>query len=142
MLQAMNTGHDGSLTTVHANTPRDAISRLETLVLMAGLDLPLKVVRQQISSAIDLIVQQTRLKDGQRKVTAVTEVAGMEGEIVVLTDVFKFNKTGVATDGKVQGELSATGIRPIFTPRLEAAGYKLKAEIFAPRPSANQSSRR
>ena len=94
MLQAMNTGHDGSLTTVHANAPRDAISRIETLVLMAGMDLPLKVVRQQISSAVDLIVQQTRLKDSQRKVTAVTEVAGMEGEIIVLTDVFKFNQTG------------------------------------------------
>ena len=118
MLQAMNTGHDGSLTTVHANTPRDAISRIETLVLMAGMDLPLKVVRQQISSAVDLIIQQTRLKDGQRKVTAVTEVAGMEGEIIVLTDVFKFIQTGVATDGKVQGELSATGIRPNFTSRL------------------------
>ncbi|MFN3492104.1 MAG: CpaF family protein, partial [Anaerolineales bacterium] len=130
MLQAMNTGHDGSLTTVHANSPRDAISRMETLVLMAGMDLPLKVVRQQISSAIDLIVQQSRLKDGQRKVTAITEVAGMEGDIVVLTDIFKFNQTGVTQDGKVLGELKPTGIRPLFTPRLEAAGYKLGAEIF------------
>jgi pilus assembly protein CpaF len=136
MLQAMNTGHDGSLTTVHANSPRDAISRLETLVLMAGMDLPLKVVRQQISSAVDLIVQQTRLKDGQRKVTAVTEVAGMEGDVIVLTDVFKFNQTGVSEDGKVIGELAATGIRPAFSPRLEAAGFKLGAEIFAPKPSA------
>jgi pilus assembly protein CpaF len=136
MLQAMNTGHDGSLTTVHANSPRDAISRMETLVLMAGMDLPLKVVRQQISSAIDLIVQQSRLKDGQRKVTAITEVAGMEGDIVVLTDIFKFNQTGVSPDGKVLGELKPTGIRPLFTPRLEAAGYKLGAEIFmAGKPS-------
>ncbi len=142
MLQAMNTGHDGSLTTVHANTPRDAISRIETLVLMAGMDLPLKVVRQQISSAVDLIVQQTRLKDGQRKVTAVTEVAGMEGEIIVLTDIFKFNPTGVSEDGKVLGEVHATGIRPNFTPRLEAAGFKLSADIFAPRSSPNQNSRR
>jgi len=142
MLQAMNTGHDGSLTTVHANTPRDAMSRIETLVLMAGMDLPLKVVRQQISSAVDLIVQQTRLKDGQRKVTAVTEVAGMEGEIIVLTDIFKFNPTGVSEDGKVLGEVHATGIRPNFTPRLEAAGFKLGADIFAPRPSSNQNSRR
>jgi pilus assembly protein CpaF len=142
MLQAMNTGHDGSLTTVHANTPRDAISRIETLVLMAGMDLPLKVVRQQVSSAVDLIVQQTRLKDGKRKVTAVTEVAGMEGDVIVLTDVFKFNQTGVATDGTVLGETSATGIRPNFTPRLEAAGFKLGAEIFAPRASANQGTRR
>ena len=141
MLQAMNTGHDGSLTTVHANTPRDAISRIETLVLMAGMDLPLKVVRQQVSSAVDLIVQQTRLKDGQRKVTAVTEVAGMEGDIIVLTDVFKFNQTGVV-DGKVLGELGATGIRPNFMPRLEAAGFKLNADIFAPKQSATQNPRR
>ena len=142
MLQAMNTGHDGSLTTVHANTPRDAISRIETLVLMAGMDLPLKVVRQQVSSAVDLIVQQTRLKDGQRKVTAVTEVAGMEGDIIVLTDIFKFNQSGVTTDGKVLGEVNATGIRPNFTPRLEAAGFKLSADIFAPKPSSSQSTRR
>lgn len=142
MLQAMNTGHDGSLTTVHANSPRDAISRMETLVLMAGMDLPLKVVRQQISSAIDLIVQQSRLKDGQRKVTAITEVAGMEGDIVVLTDVFKFTQTGVTQDGKVQGELKPTGIRPQFTPRLEAAGYKLGAEIFMTGKQSDSPSRR
>lgn len=142
MLQAMNTGHDGSLTTVHSNSPRDAISRMETLVLMAGMDLPLKVVRQQISSAIDLIVQQSRLKDGQRKVTAITEVAGMEGDVVVLTDVFKFNQTGVTQDGKVQGELKPTGIRPQFTPRLEAAGYKLGAEIFMTGKQSDLPSRR
>ena len=141
MLQAMNTGHDGSLTTVHSNSSRDALSRLETLVLMAGMDLPLKVVRQQISSAIDLIVQQTRLKDGQRKVTAVTEVAGMEGEIIVLSDIFKFNQTGVDADGKVLGDLKATGIRPNFTPRLEAAGFKLGAEVFAPGTASKTSSR-
>ena len=139
MLQAMNTGHDGSLTTIHSNTPRDAISRLETLVLMAGMDLPLKVVRQQVSSAIDLIVQQSRLKDGQRKVTYVTEVAGMEGDIIVLSDIFKFVQTGVTTDGKIIGETSATGIRPNFTPRLEAAGFKLGAEVFAPKqPTQNR----
>jgi pilus assembly protein CpaF len=132
MLQAMNTGHDGSLTTLHANSPRDALSRMETMVLMAGMDLPLKVVRQQISSAIDLIVQQTRLKDGSRKVTAITEVAGMEGETIVLTDVFKFEQTGVGQEGRILGELKATGIRPIFGPRLEAAGFKLGAEIFMP----------
>ncbi len=132
MLQAMNTGHDGSLTTLHANTPRDALSRLETMVLMAGMDLPLKVVRQQISSAVDLIIQQSRLKDGSRKVTAVTEVVGMEGETVVLTDIFKFEQTGVDKDNKIIGELKATGIRPIFGPRLDAAGVKLPAEIFMP----------
>lgn len=130
MLQAMNTGHDGSLTTVHANSPRDALARLETLVLMAGMDIPLKVVRQQIASAVDLIVQQTRLTDGSRKVTAITEVAGMEGETVVLTDIFKFEQTGVTTEGKVQGELKPSGIRPLFSSRLEAAGFKLGAEVF------------
>ena len=132
MLQAMNTGHDGSLTTLHANAPRDAISRMETMVLMAGMDLPLKVVRQQISSAVDLIIQQTRLKDGSRKVTAITKVVGMEGDIVVLTDIFKFEQTGIGENGKIIGELKATGIRPIFSPRLEAAGFKLGAEIFMP----------
>jgi len=130
MLQAMNTGHDGSLTTVHANSPRDALSRLETLVLMAGMELPVKVIRQQVSSAIDLIVQQSRLKDGTRKVTAITEVAGMEGDTIVLTDIFRFEQTGVTTDGKVLGALKPTGIRPLFTPRLEAAGFKLPPEVF------------
>jgi pilus assembly protein CpaF len=137
MLQAMNTGHDGSLTTLHANTPRDALSRLETMVLMSGMDLPLKVVRQQISAAVDLIIQQTRLKDGSRKVTAITEVVGMEGEIVVLTDIFKFEQTGVGQEGKIIGELKPTGIRPIFGPRLEAAGFKLGAEIFMPSGGLN-----
>ena len=142
MLQAMNTGHDGSLTTLHANSPRDALSRMETMVLMAGMDLPLKVVRQQISSAVDLIIQQTRLKDGSRKVTAITEVVGMEGDVVVLTDLFKFEQTGVSQDGKILGELRATGIRPIFTPRLEAAGFKLGAEIFMPAGGINLGQRR
>ena len=137
MLQAMNTGHDGSLTTLHANTPRDAISRLETMVLMSGMDLPLKVVRQQISSAVDLIIQQTRLKDGSRKITAITEVVGMEGDIVVLTDIFKFDATGIGPNGKILGELRATGIRPIFSPRLEAAGFKLSGDIFMP-PTSSQ----
>ncbi|MGB8980240.1 MAG: CpaF family protein [Anaerolineales bacterium] len=140
MLQAMNTGHDGSLTTLHANTPRDALSRLETMVLMSGMDLPLKVVRQQISSAVDLIVQQTRLKDGSRKVTSITEVCGMEGETVVMTDIFKFEQTGVGKEGKIIGELKPTGIRPIFSPRLEAAGFKLGAEVFM--TSSNTGQRR
>jgi pilus assembly protein CpaF len=142
MLQAMNTGHDGSLTTLHANSPRDAISRMETMVLMAGMDLPLKVVRQQISSAVDLIIQQTRLKDGSRKVTAITEVVGMEGDIVVLTDIFKFEQTGLGQNGKILGELKATGIRPIFSPRLEAAGFKLSGEIFMPPTGINLNQRR
>jgi pilus assembly protein CpaF len=142
MLQAMNTGHDGSLTTLHANSPRDALSRMETMVLMSGMDLPLKVVRQQISSAIDLIVQQTRLKDGSRKVTAITEVVGMEGETVVLTDVFKFEQTGIGPDGKILGELKATGIRPLFMPKLDAAGFKLNAEIFMPSPGGSSMGQR
>ncbi len=130
MLQAMNTGHDGSLTTIHANSPRDALSRLETLVLMAGMDLPLKIVRQQISSAVDVIVQMSRLRDGTRKITAISEVAGMEGDVVVLSDIFKFNQTGVDAEGKIVGQHKATGIRPLFGPRLEAAGFKLGADIF------------
>jgi pilus assembly protein CpaF len=142
MLQAMNTGHDGSLTTLHANSPRDALSRMETMVLMAGMDLPLKVVRQQISSAVDLIIQQTRLKDGSRKVTAITEVVGMEGDVVVLTDIFKFEQTGVGQNGKIMGELKPTGIRPIFSPRLEAAGFKLGAEVFMAASGPNLGSRR
>ena len=142
MLQAMNTGHDGSLTTLHANTPRDALSRLETMVLMSGMDLPLKVVRQQIASAVDLIIQQTRLKDGSRKVTAITEVVGMEGDTVVMTDVFKFEQTGLGQNGKILGDLKATGIRPNFGPKLEAAGFKLGAEIFMPPGGMNLGQRR
>lgn len=130
MLQAMNTGHDGSLTTVHANSPRDALSRLETLTMMAGMELPLKVIREQIASAVDLIVQQTRLKDGSRKVTAITEVAGMEGDTVVLTDVFKYEQTGITPDNRVIGQMKPTGIRPLFSQRLEAAGFRLGPEVF------------
>jgi pilus assembly protein CpaF len=100
------------------------------MVMMAGMDLPLKVVRQQVSSAIDLIIQQTRLKDGSRKVTQITEVVGMEGDTVVLTDIFKFDQTGVGEGGKILGELKPTGIRPLFGPKLEASGYKLSADIF------------
>ena len=131
MLQAMNTGHDGSLTTIHANSPRDAIARLETLVLMGGLELPLKTVRQQISSAIDVIIHQARLRDGTRKVTAIAEVAGMEGDVVVMSDIFKFEQTGIDSNGKVIGRLKPTGLRPLFSPRLEASGFKLSAEIFS-----------
>ncbi len=131
MLQAMNTGHDGSLTTLHANSPRDALSRLETMVLMAGMELPLKVIRQQVASAVDLIVHQSRLKNGPRKITAVAEVSGMEGDTIVMTDIFKYEQTGVATDGSVIGHFKPTGIRPMFSPRLEAVGYKLSAELFS-----------
>jgi pilus assembly protein CpaF len=142
MLQAMNTGHDGSLTTLHANSSRDALSRLETMCLMSGMDLPLKVIREQIASAVDLIVQQTRLRDGSRKVVAITEVAGMEGDTIVLSDIFKFDQTGVGPDNKVIGELKPTGIRPMFSPRLEAAGFKLGAELFSATLSSASQRRR
>ncbi|MCP4142375.1 MAG: CpaF family protein [Chloroflexi bacterium] len=141
MLQAMNTGHDGSLATVHSNSPRDAISRLETLVLMAGMDLPINVVRKQVASAVDLIVQQTRLKDGSRKVVAVTEVAGMEGDTIVLSDIFKFKQEGIE-DGKILGQTEPTGIRPMFVARLEAAGFKLGAEVFGANVAEMLSSNR
>ncbi|GAB4435211.1 MAG: CpaF family protein [Chloroflexi bacterium OHK40] len=130
MLQAMNTGHDGSLTTLHANTPRDALARMETMSLMAGMDMPLKVIREQIASAIDVIVQQTRLEDGQRKVAYITEVQGMEGETVVLQDIFKLEILGKTPEGKIQAELRPTGVRPRFTPRLESHGFKLPPSIF------------
>jgi pilus assembly protein CpaF len=138
MLQAMNTGHDGSLTTLHANTPRDALSRLETMVLMAGMELPLKVIRQQVASAVDLIVQQSRMKNGPRKITAISEVAGMEGDTIVMTDIFQFEQTGVTPDGGIVGQFKPTGIRPMFSPRLEAVGYRLSAELFNTDNTANQ----
>ena len=130
MLQAMNTGHDGSLTTLHANTPRDAIARMETMAMMAGMDMPLRVIREQIASAIDLIVQQTRLEDGQRKVSYITEVQGMEGDTVVLQDIFMLEVRGKTPEGRVLAELKPTGTRPRFTPRLEAHGFKLPPGIF------------
>ena len=130
MLQAMNTGHDGSLTTVHANGPRDAIARLETLVLMAGFDLPLRVIRQQIASAVNLIIQQDRLRDGSRKVTRVTEVQGMEGDNVVLQDIFIFQAVAVSDSSKVEGSMKPTGMRPSFSPRLEQSGFKLSGDVY------------
>lgn len=132
MLQAMNTGHDGSLTTGHANTPRDMLSRLETMVLMAGMELPVKAIREQIASAIDLIVHASRFKDGSRKVTHITEVQGMEGEVIVLQDLFVYQQTGVSEDGKVLGRFVSAGIRPKFTDQIEAAGIKIDGRIFAP----------
>lgn len=131
MLQAMNTGHDGSLTTLHANSPRDALMRLETMVLMAGMELPLKVIRQQVASAVDLVVHQSRLKNGPRKITAISEVAGMEGDTIVMSDIFRFEQTGVSPEGAVIGYFRPTGIRPMFSPRLEAVGYRLSAEMFS-----------
>jgi pilus assembly protein CpaF len=130
MLQAMNTGHAGSLTTLHANSPRDANSRLETMAMMAGLDMPLVAIRRQIASAISLIVHLARLSDGTRKMTYITEVTGMEGDIITLSDIFKFEQTGVTPEGKIIGALKPTGLRPQFNPRLEVSGYKLGGEIF------------
>ena len=129
MLQAMNTGHDGSMSTGHANTPRDMLSRLETMVLMAGMDLPLRAIREQVSSAVDLIVHQNRLKDGTRKIVNITEVQGMEGDVIVMQDVFVFEQTGVS-EGKIQGRLKPTGIRPHFAERFETMGVHLPPNIF------------
>ncbi len=129
MLQAMNTGHEGSMTTAHANSPRDVISRIETMTLMAGYDLPIRAIREQIASAIDLIVHVDRMRDGTRKVTNIVEVVGMEGEVVTLTDLFVFEQTGFEED-KVVGQLRSTGLRPSFMARMEAAGIHLPPTIF------------
>ena len=133
MLQAMNTGHDGSLTTGHANTPRDMLSRLETMVLMAGMELPVRAIREQISSAIDVIVQQSRLRDGSRKITHICEVVGMEGDVITLQDIFVFTQTGRDTNGKIMGDFKPTGIRPQFYDKLVEAGVQLPPDIFHPR---------
>ena len=134
MMQAMNTGHEGSLGTVHANSPRDALARIENMILMAGLDLPVRAIREQIASAIHLIIQIARFPDGSRKVTHVTEVAGMEGQVVTLQDLFRYHQTGVDSEGRVIGEFRTTGIRPRFTERFEVAGIRLPAELFAAAP--------
>jgi len=130
MLQAMNTGHDGSLTTIHANTPRDALTRVETMVAMAGVDVPQRAVRNQIASAIDVVIQLSRLSDGRRKLVSLQEITGMEGEIVTMQEIFEFRRAGIDEDGNVIGELLPTGIRPKFGARLETAGYKLSEGLF------------
>jgi pilus assembly protein CpaF len=133
MLQAMNTGHDGSLTTVHANSPRDTLARLETLVLMAGFDLPVRAIREQMASAIDVIVQLSRLRDGTRRVTHITEVQGMEGDVITLQDIFLFDfGAGVDEHGRYRGQLKATGVRPKFAEKLADQGIRLGAEVFSP----------
>jgi pilus assembly protein CpaF len=129
MLQAMNTGHDGSMTTAHANTPRDALARIETMCLMAGMDLPVRAIREQVSSAVDVIVQQERMRDGTRKVTTITEVSGMEGEVITMTDIFVFEQTGME-NGKIVGRLRPTGLRPKFMDKIETAGINLPPSIF------------
>jgi len=130
MLQAMNTGHDGSLTTVHANNPRDAVSRLEVMVSLASPNMQLTSIRQQISSAVNLFVQATRLSDGTRRVTSITEITGMEGEIITLQDIFVFEKRGLTPEGRVVGRFAATGIRPQFYDKLLAAGIRLNPDMF------------
>jgi len=143
ILQAINTGHDGSLTTLHSNSPRDALARLETMVLMAGMELPLRVVREQVASAVDLIIQQARLRDGSRKIISVTEVQGMEGDVIVLQDIFQFREEGLDENGRVRGRFAATGGRPRFMPRLEASGVHLPVDLFAtPEVAALQDSAR
>lgn len=132
MLQAMNTGHDGSLTTAHANSPRDAIARLETMCLMAGMDLPVRAIREQVASAVDVIVQQSRMRDGSRKIINITEVQGMEGDVVVLSDIFVFEQQGFE-GGKVIGRLKPTGLRPKFMDKIEDAGIQLPPNIFGAR---------
>jgi pilus assembly protein CpaF len=133
MLQAMNTGHEGSLTTCHANTPRDAIARLETMIMMSGFEMPVRAMRQQISSAVDLIVQVNRLSGGPRKVTAITEIMGMEQDTIVMQDIFKYVQEGVDENGRAMGQFMSTGIRPTFIPRLESHGVRLPASAFRER---------
>jgi pilus assembly protein CpaF len=133
MLQAMNTGHEGSLTTIHANTPRDAVARMETMITMAGFELPLKALRQQIASAVDLIVQATRLQGGPRKITHITEILGMEQDTIVMQDIYHYEKEGIDENGRAFGRFEATGVRPNFMDRLEAAGVRLPSSAFRQR---------
>jgi pilus assembly protein CpaF len=136
MLQAMNTGHDGSMTTVHANSPRDALARMETMAMMANLNIPERAIRKQIASAVSLVLQMARFSDGTRRLTQITEITGMESDVVSMQDLFVFEKQGVSSDGRVVGTFSATGIRPKFAERLKAVGFDLPVSMF------DQTSRR
>ena len=139
MLQAMNTGHEGSLTTIHANSPRDVLSRLETMVLMSGMDLPVRAIREQVASAIDMIVHQSRLKDGTRRITSIVEVQGMEGDIITLQDLYAFDYgMGVDETGRFLGRIKSTGIRPKFTEKLLDMGITLPSDIFELEPMARR----
>ena len=126
----MNTGHDGSLTTAHANSPRDALSRLETMVLMSGLELPVRAIREQVASAVDIIIQQSRMKDGSRKITHITEVQHMEGDTITTQDIFRFEQTGLDSDGKIQGFFSPTGLLPGFLDKFRLSGVTLPEGFF------------
>ncbi|WP_323785611.1 CpaF family protein [Thalassovita sp.] len=132
MLQAMNTGHDGSMTTIHANNPRDALSRLENMIAMSGVEMPLKAVRSQISSAVNLIVQASRLQDGSRRMTSITEITGMEGDVISMQEVFRFQRVGLTPENKIIGHFTATGVRSHYSERFRLWGYDLPAEIFEP----------
>jgi pilus assembly protein CpaF len=130
MLQAMNTGHEGSLSTIHANSARDALARLETMILMAGTQLPSRAMREQVASALDLVVQVQRFSDGTRRVTSLTEVTGMEGEIVTMQEIFRFRRSGMSPDGRILGTFEATGVRPVFVERLKLAGVEFPTGLF------------
>jgi pilus assembly protein CpaF len=130
MLQAMNTGHDGSMTTIHANTPKDAVGRIETMCMMSGMELPQRAIREQIASAVEIFVQASRLKDGSRKITAITEVQGMEGDVVVLRGIFEFQQQGLDEKGKIIGEMKATGVEPQFLEKFESEGIYLPEDLF------------
>ena len=129
MLQAMNTGHEGSMTTLHANSPRDMLSRLETMVLMAGMELPHRAIREQIASAVDLVVHEDRMRDGSRKITSISEVQGMEGDVITMSELYRFEQTGFE-NGKVIGRLRPTGLRPKFMYKIQEAGIMLPPSIF------------
>ena len=133
MLQAMNTGHDGSLTTTHANTPRDALARMETMIMMSGFDIPMKAMRQQIASAVDVVIQATRLQGGSRRVTYITEIVGMEQETVIMQDIYRYNQSGIDETGRARGQFEATGIRPKFMEKLESSGIRLPSSAFRER---------
>ena len=140
MLQAMNTGHDGSLTTAHANSPRDVLSRLETMTLMAGMELPMRAVRTQVSSAIDLIIQQSRIKDGSRKITHITEVQGMEGDTIILQDLFRYVQDYIDDSGKSVGHYEATGLQPSFMEKFHMNGVELPLSIFRGKQGGGKSA--
>ena len=133
MLQAMNTGHDGSMTTIHANSARDAVSRLENMIAMAGIEMPIKAVRAQIASAVNLVVQASRLQDGTRRMTSITEITGMEGDVITMQEVFRFQRTGLTPDNEILGHYTATGVRSHFSERFRMWGYPLEPSIFEPR---------
>jgi len=132
MLQAMNTGHDGSMTTIHANSARDGISRLENMIAMAGIEMPLKAVRSQISSAVNLIVQASRLQDGSRRMTSITEITGMEGEVISMQEIFRYQRVGLTPDNKIIGHFTATGVRSAYAERFRLWGYDLPPSIYEP----------